>query len=121
MKQFAAATADTMAKEQKKSSGGFGGLASMFSGIFGGGSQSHSSPPPPPEIYQNAPPPEYSQQKSGIRMKGPTNIDEIINNDRIETMSSASESEIFSLQDDASINGIINSSKRGKKKKTLDI
>jgi hypothetical protein len=123
MKQFAAATANTMAQDQKKTNSPFGGLASMFGSMFGGGgggggntnnnSQNNDINRP------SSPPPRMEQ----VRMKGPSNIDDILNeinvdnNDRIEMMSTVTESELFDLADDASINGILASAKKTKKGK----
>jgi hypothetical protein len=117
MKQFAAATADTMAQQNK--GGPFDGLSSMFSGMFGG-MGGGGGPPIPPQATQ--PPPMPSRQPVAPRpqMKGPSNMDEIlreleippINNDRIEMMSTVTESE---LGDEASINGLLMNKKRAKR------
>lgn len=48
MKQFAAATANTMQKNDAASGGGMGGLAGMFGSMFGGGGPSASTNSPPP-------------------------------------------------------------------------
>ena len=121
MKQFAAATANTMAQEQKKQGSPFGGLASMFGSFFGGGGGNTSpSSPPPPTRHPSSPHPQQT------RMKGPSNIDDIMNeltndNDRIEMMSVVTESELFDLQDDASISGLLALSKKGKKKTSVSL
>ena len=104
MKQFASATADTMSKNDNT------GMAGMFSGMFGG------NPPPQPA-------PKH-------QMRGPSNIDNIIsdlendiqNNNRLETISTASHSEISEFNE--SILSTSESKKRTTKrkpKKTLDI
>jgi hypothetical protein len=119
MKQFAAATANTMAQQQKQSNGPFAGLANMFGSMFGGGGGGGGS-----QQYED------EHQSSPIRMKGPSNVDDILeelkvdNNDRIEMMSTVTESELFDMQDDASINGLLMGGKKkgGKKNKiSLDI
>lgn len=139
-KQFAAATANTM--QQNTSSPMMGGLGGMFSsmfggggggggggllsGLFGGGGGSANSgggfkhPP--------APPPAMERPK----MKGPSGMDDILRemevgagdndmDDRIEMMSTVTDSEIA---DDSSINNLLmnkkGSSRRGRKI-TLDI
>ena len=140
MKQFAAATASTMAQEQKKNNSPFGGLASMFSGMFGGGGgntnsnindvvvkpQHHSPPSDASSESDFNPPPRPIMHN---KMRGPSNIDDIMNeiqisnNDRIEMMSSVTESELFDIPDDASINGMLSKKKPSKKtnKKSLNI
>lgn len=112
MKQFASATANTMAQNDKT------GMAGMFSGMFGGNS------PPQPSNYSN--PPQKHQ------MRGPSNIDSIINdlesdiitnemqNNRLETISTASHSEISEFND--SILGSSEKRRNSRKpKKTLNI
>jgi len=112
MKQFASATANTMAQNDKT------GMAGMFSGMFGGNA------PPQPSNYSN-PPPKH-------QMRGPSNIDSIINdlesdiitnemqNNRLETISTASHSEISEFND-----SILGSSEKRRTsrraKKTLNI
>uniref|UniRef100_A0A6C0CVD9 Uncharacterized protein n=1 Tax=viral metagenome TaxID=1070528 RepID=A0A6C0CVD9_9ZZZZ len=112
MKQFASATANTMAQNDKT------GMAGMFSGMFGGNA------PPQPANYSNQP------QKH--QMRGPSNIDSIINdlesdiitsemqNNRLETISTASHSEISEFND--SILGSTEKRRNSRKaKKTLNI
>ena len=122
MKQFAAATANTMAAEQKKTNGPFGGLASMFGSMFGGGGGGGGGASVPNVEQQSGGSSErgYVHQQ---RMKGPSNIDDILNelnldsnNDRIEMMSTVTESELFDLPDDGSINGLLMNTKKGSKK-----
>lgn len=112
MKQFAAATANTMAQEQKKQGNSpLGGLVGMLGSFFGG-----SAPQGQQQMHAPSSPPLQQQQ---TRMKGPSNIDDIMNelndNDRLEMMSTVTESELFDLPDDASINGILNTSKKTSK------
>lgn len=122
MKQFAAATANTM-KEQQPQGSIFGGLGSMFSNMFGGDKPGGGSGVPPP------PPPPQPSNGGAFNMKGPTNIDDIMkelertnDNDRIEVMSTVTSSEFTELQDDISINNLVYSGKKKKGGKiTLDI
>jgi hypothetical protein len=134
-KQFAAATAKTMAANQQQNNSnplmsGIGGILSSFMGGGGGGGplgnimssmmggfgNAMSSAPEPP-------------MPSSQTMRGPTNVDDILrdlDNDRIEVMSTLTGSEITEFADDASINALLMNS-RGKKrggastKRTLDI
>jgi hypothetical protein len=115
MKQFAAATANTMAQQQKQSGGAFGGLASMFGSMFGGGGGNNNSP----QSHEESP-------QVASKMRGPTNVDDILeelngdsnDNDRIEMMSAVTESDLFDIQDDtSSINGLIMGASKSSKKK----
>lgn len=95
MKQFASATANTMSQNDKT------GMAGMFGNMFSGG-QSKQSP-------------------ETNTMKGPSNLDDILksieNDDRLESISNASQSEISELTSDTrSVGG-----GRRKTKKTLVI
>jgi hypothetical protein len=94
MKQFASATANTMAQNDNT------GMAGMFGNMF---KSSGSGAEPKKQT-----------------MQGPTNLDEILknieNDDRLESMSSASESELSVMTDSRSIGG----RKKGKKK-TMNI
>ena len=105
MKQFASATAKTMSQTDKT------GMSGMFSGMFGGN-----------------PPPASSNQHVPNQMKGPSNMDTIINelendiaNNRLETISTASQSEISEFNE--SLLSMGDKPKRGRRKakKTLDI
>jgi predicted DNA-binding WGR domain protein len=117
MKQFAAATANTM-KSQQPQGGLFSGITGMFSSMFGGGGGS----PVETGSYVN-------EQPVSFNMKGPSNIDDIMrelenndnDNDRIEVMSTVSSSEFTELQDDVSINNLVYNKKKGGKKMTLDL
>jgi hypothetical protein len=95
MKQFASATANTMAQNGNDKTG----MAGMFSGMF----QGAGNPPPP----------------KATNMKGPSNLDEILknieNDDRLDGMSNASQSDISEMTETRSIGG------RRKNKKTLNI
>ncbi len=127
MKQFASATVNTMAKNNpEKMSNGFGGIiSSLFGGggggisdlLFGGGRNVTPSPP------------MFSAEGKHPQMKGPTNVDDILqeieearkvnekNSDRIEIMSTMSGSDVTEIPDDASVSGIF--PKKGKR--TLNI
>lgn len=120
MRQFAAATASTMQQNTAQSNPMMSGLSGMFSNMFGGGSQPPQQPPP---VYQQSVP-----QRNN--MKGPTNVDDILReleresmNDRVEMMSTVTQSELSDLGDDASINGLLMNKRGGKGKRgiTLDI
>jgi hypothetical protein len=127
MKEFAGATARTMAQTDDT------GMAGMFNNMFGG--VGSGAPPPPPNAV-------HGRSGSGAqrspandnkhKMRGPTNMDEIISqlendvlmtnmNDRIETMSTATQSEISEFNE-----SVLSSSKKGtsrkqKNRKTLNI
>ena len=89
--------------------GGGGGLGGLLSGLMGGGGN-------------NAPPPQPRTQ-----MRGPTNVDDILNElnahknvmqppDRVETMSTISESEFSEIPDDVSASGVfVTHNKAGKR------
>lgn len=110
MKQFASATAKTMAKNDST------GMASMFGGMFGGAGSGAGAPSAPP--HQT-----HSQQ-----MKGPSNMDNIINelendiaNNRLETISTASHSEISEFNESILSSTEKTKRKQRKAKKTLHI
>jgi hypothetical protein len=158
MKQFAAATMNTMAgqaapQSQQKSGGGggggLGGLGGLMGGLMGGGGglgglmgggggggglgglmgslfgggMSGSMP-------SSAPPPGHRPQ-----MRGPTNVDDILNelnqtsqkqsyDDRVEMMSTVSDSEMSEMPDDASTSGVFVAKQKGKSianRRTLNI
>jgi hypothetical protein len=108
-RQFAGATMNTMAQQDQ--GGMMGGMAGMFSNFFGGGGGGGGRPMP-----SNAnPPPTASRPQQ--QMKGPSDIDNILRDldaqDRLETMSTLTESEISEIPDDASINGMLIGKKKG--------
>lgn len=121
MRQFAAATASTMQQNTAQSNPMMSGLSGMFSNMFGGVPQ---QPPQAQQAYQQPAP----QQRTN--MKGPTNVDDILReleresmNDRVEMMSTVTQSDLSDLGDDASINGLLMNKRGGKGKRgiTLDI
>ena len=138
-RQFAQAAANTMNKGDDT---GFGNMMNdMFSG--GGGAQKSKMPPAPPGFggggggnplsnmmgnlfggnKQSAPPPPSQQQQPSRRnMNGPSNMDDILsslsadkNDDRFDTLSSASESDLSELRSADGINIV----RKKNKKKTL--
>lgn len=118
MRQFAAATASTMQQNTAQSNPMMSGLSGMFSNMFGG------APQQAPQTYQQTPPPQRTN------MKGPSNVDDILReleresmNDRVEMMSTVTQSDLSELGDDASINGLLMNKRGGKGKRgiTLDI
>jgi hypothetical protein len=139
MKQFAAATANTMAQQQRQANGGgggmFGGLANMFSSMFGGGGGGDGGQQRgPPSVSSGSERSTRSmpQRPQATRMKGPSNVDDILkelnmggDDDRIEMMSTVTESELFDIPDDGSINGLLMTSKKkgrkGKNTVSLDL
>jgi hypothetical protein len=98
MKQFASATANTMAENGNDKTG----MAGMFSGMFQGAGK-----PPPPKPTS---------------MKGPSNLDEILknieNDDRLDGMSTVSESEISEMTETRSVGG---SRRKSKSKRSLTL
>jgi hypothetical protein len=92
MKQFASATANTMAQNGNDQTG----MAGMFSGMFQGAGKPPSAKP--------------------TSMKGPSNLDEILknieNNDRLDGMSTVSQSEISEMTETRSVGGGRRKSKR---------
>jgi len=130
MRQFAAATASTMQDNTAQSNPLMSGISGMFSGMFGGGAQQA----PPPQAQQYYQPNQSNQsnqsQQSRANMKGPSNVDDILReleketmNDRVEMMSTVTQSDLSDIGDDASINGLLMSKRGGKGKRgiTLDI
>lgn len=125
-RQFAAATASTMQENTAQSNPFMSGISGMFSSMFGGGGQVPPSQPPPQ--YSPNMPSAVPQQRAN--MKGPSNVDDILReleretmNDRVEMMSTVTQSELSELGDDASINGLLmnKKGKNGKKTFNLDI
>lgn len=97
MRQFAGATAKTMQDSGTDQTGMSGMFANMFNNGGGG----------------NMPPPPARQHEQQSQMRGPSNIDNILNeiendnDDRLETFSNISGSEISDLPDNASIDGLL--------------
>ena len=113
MKQFAAATANTMAQSGNDQTG----MSSMFSNMFGG-SGGGGNPGMMSGVNQ------VPQQN--FKMNGPSNMDDILKNlgneDRLETMSTATPSEISEMTETNSIRHLLGSKKRGNKNvNTLNI
>ena len=121
MRQFAAATASTMQQNTAESNPMMSGISGMFSNMFGSQQQATA---------QRSPQPQAPQQTARPNMKGPSNVDDILReierenmNDRVEMMSTITQSELSELGDDASINGLLMNKrgKGGKKGLNLDI
>ena len=90
MKQFAAATANNMQQSGNDQTGMSGMFANMFS------------------QQQHMPPPQRKQNK----MQAPDNIDDILNelgddDERLETFSTITGSDISEIPDNASIDGLL--------------
>jgi len=108
MKQFASATANTMANSGNDKTG----MSGMFANMFGA-----SSPMP---NHASAPIPQNSNTSNS--MKGPSNLDSLLNNldisddNRLETMSTATPSEISEMTDTNSIRNLLSSKKKGSKR-----
>ena len=106
MKQFASATANTMANSGNDKTG----MSGMFANMFGGS----------PMQYHSAPIPQNSNTSNS--MKGPSNLNSLLNNldisddNRLETMSTATPSEISEMTDTNSIRNLLSSKKKGSKK-----
>lgn len=111
-------------RQQKKKEGGGGGIMSgLLSGLMGGGGLGGMLSG---LMGGNDPPPQPRSQ-----MRGPSNVDDILNElnmhknvmqppDRVETMSTISESEFSEIPDDASAMGaFVTENKTGKR--TLNI
>lgn len=122
MRQFAAATANTM-QQQQPQGGLFSGITGMFSNMFGGGGNGGA----PAASASKGPESQADDVPVTFNMKGPSNIDDIMreiegnDNDRIEVMSTVTSSEFTELQDDVSINNLVYNKKKGGKRMTLDI
>lgn len=117
MRQFAAATANTMQQNTAQSNPLMSGVSGMFANMFSSQSQ--------------APPQQMPQQTYRTSMKGPSNVDDILKefdrqnmNDRVEMMSTVTQSELSEVfGDDVSINNLLmnKKGKGGKKGLNLDI
>lgn len=115
MRQFAAATASTMQQNTAQTNPLMSGISGMFSNMF----TSPQGAAAPPSAQQRAP------------MKGPTNVDDILKeldrqnmNERVEMMSTVTQSELSEMfADDSSINNLLMNKKgrAGKKGLNLDI
>lgn len=115
MRQFAAATANTMQQNTAQSNPLMSGISGMFSNMFSSPQGAAAQPSP----QQRAP------------MKGPTNVDDILKeldrqnmNERVEMMSTVTQSELSEMfADDSSINNLLMNKKGrgGKKGLNLDI
>ena len=126
MRQVAAATANTMS--QNKADPISSGLGGMFSNLFNGGMGNMFGGAPKQQMPSPSPPP---QQQARAAMRGPSNVDDILreienetqdDNDRIELLSTVSESELTSFADDASINNLLMNKKKPRRKGiTLDL
>ena len=106
MRQFASATANTMANSGKDKTG----MSGMFSNMFGNAGQNQASSHPPQQTPS---------------MQGPSGLDDILKNinsdnddDRLETMSNATQSDMSELTDTNSIKQLLTTKKRGRKPKT---
>lgn len=127
MRQFAAATANTMQQNTAETNPLMSGVSGMFANMFSGGQSNQSGRPSQPQM------PTASQQQGVYRpsMKGPSNVDDILKefdrqnmNDRVEMMSTVTQSELSEVfGDDVSINNLLlnKKGKGGKKGLNLDI
>jgi hypothetical protein len=130
MKDFANATANTMAKNDNT------GMAGMFGNFFGGAGS--GGPSPFGNSSTSAQPPQPSNKGRTTQMTGPTDMDNIINelendinisnkmrnnNDRIETLSTATQSEISEFNESILSDDTRNRRRnnKSKPKKTLHI
>jgi hypothetical protein len=105
MRQFAGATAKTMRDSGTDQTGMSGMFANMFNNQGG---------------ENNMPPPPVRQHEQQNQMRGPSNIENILNDienddsDRLETFSNISGSEISDLPDNSSIDGLLLNSENKK-------
>lgn len=121
MRQFAAATASTMQQNTAQTNPLMSGVSGLFANMFSG---SQSQP-------QTQFPQQQQQQAYRTSMKGPSNVDDILKefdrqnmNDRVEMMSTVTQSELSEVfGDDVSINNLLlnKKGKGGKKGLNLDI
>lgn len=139
-KQFAAATANTM--RQNTSNPLMSGLGGMFSSMFGGGGGGMSGLSGLSGLFGGgggkADNPvggfggggETMMPQGRPQMRGPSNVDDILKEmevhdatDRVEMLSTVSESDITDFADDASINNLLMNKKprKGGRKLTLDL
>lgn len=122
MKQFASATMNTMAQNQAPAGGGGppggGGLGNLFGSLFSFGGNSRV-------------PENVKMPQQGFQMKGPSNVDDLLQeinqsqrreDDRVELVSTMSDSDITDIPDDVSIGGVFNKrSKKTSQRRTLNI
>jgi hypothetical protein len=131
-RQFASATLKTMAGNASAApSGGgmLGGLGGFLSSMMGGGAR-------PAAGLQQAPPPKAPPPGAPTRMRGPSNVDDILreamHNERIELMSSVSDvTDVTDIPDQVSVTssvrrrvGVANKSRaaaQGAPRRTLNI
>ena len=109
MKQFASATASTMANSGTDKTG----MSGMFSNMFG---SQQSNAHHMQERPQNT---NTTSKMNTSTMSGPKDLDNILknidNDERLETMSTATQSEISEMTETNSIRHLLTSKKKGKK------
>jgi hypothetical protein len=110
MKQFASATANTMANSGTDKTG----MSGMFSNMFGSQqSNAHHMQERPQNTNTT------SKMNNTSTMSGPKDLDNILknidNDERLETMSTATQSEISEMTETNSIRHLLTSKKKGKK------
>jgi hypothetical protein len=125
MRQFAAATANTMQQNTSQSNPLMSGVSGLFANMFSSSPQSQQVPT---HTQRPNTPPQTTYRSS---MKGPSNVDDILKefdrqnmNDRVEMMSTVTQSELSEVfGDDVSINNLLlnKKGKGGKKGLNLDI
>jgi hypothetical protein len=122
MRQFAAATASTMQQNTAQSNPLMSGVSGLFSNMFSGGQ-------PNPSNMSSQGGPSQGQQTYRPSMKGPSNVDDILKefdrqnmNDRVEMMSTVTQSELSEVfGDDVSINNLLLNKKGKGNKKGLNL
>jgi len=140
MKQFAGATAKTMANNNsdKEQSGMLGMLSGMFggnnnnnngmfggnnnnnNGMFGGNNNNNGMFGGNNGMFSGGPPIPQNSNTTNT-MKGPANLDSLLSNldisddNRLETMSTATPSEMSEMTETNSIRNLLSSKKKGKK------
>ena len=106
--------------------GGGGGIGSIIGSMFGGGGGGGMQMPQMPQMNMNQFQ-QQQQQQPPQQMRGPTNVDDILkelaNSDRIEMVSTISESEMSEMVDDASAHdvGSFVTPKNAKGRRTLNL
>jgi hypothetical protein len=120
MKQFASATANTMANSGNDKTG----MSSMFANMF---SDNTSKTKNTQNVFENPANTNTSSNMRSTTMRGPSGLGDILksldtDDNRLETMSTATQSEISELTDTNSIKHLLTTTRNGKKtKKTLNI